>query len=235
MCDHYADLKRDFIYRGDILREVPFVSLDGKTIRVPSSSTDFTQPWIPLWKRKKSGLGAFTPCIADLQLRTAVVLTRTCEAAKFSGVKRVYPAIFLAPIRELSDFASDGETGEEFAEKIAKGFPTEKAGDAPTDCYRFSVVSGCVDHGMQPGLICFREMQPVHLKYLVEATRIARLSERSVQALMTRFLQFMVQRESDDAADREPEGETASTVLHYLQERARERDQAKEQMKRDGS
>ena len=160
--------------------------------------------------------------LAELQLRNAVVLTRTCEADKLSGVRRVYPAVYLAPIRPLSDFESEVETGEQFAEKVAKGFPPETSGGDQTECYRFAFAPPCDAHKMIAGLICFREMQPVHLKYLVDATKLARLSQEGVHAIMYRFTQFMLQRDSDDEGDGAPEAAVSATLQHYKAERQKE-------------
>jgi hypothetical protein len=137
-------------------------------------------------------------------------------------VKRVYPAIFLAPIRPLSDFASEAETGEQFAEKIAKGFPPEETGGDQTECYRFAYIPPCGEHKMEAGLLCFREMQPIHLKYIVDVGKTVRLSQVGVHAVMNRFAQFMLQGESDDHSDAEPEGPTSATIEHYRSERQKE-------------
>ncbi|HET6276263.1 MAG TPA: hypothetical protein VFE16_10080 [Candidatus Cybelea sp.] len=162
------------------------------------------------------------PCVANLRLTKAVVMTRTCEADKFSGVKRVYPALYLAPIRPLSDFGDDDEDGAGFAEGIAKGFPPKEAGGDRRECYRFAFIPACPEHGMEAGLICFREMQPVHLKYLVDAKKLARLSTPSVHAILERFQRFMLQSKDDDQVDNEPEGLVSATVQHYRDERGAE-------------
>jgi hypothetical protein len=149
-------------------------------------------------------------------------MTRTCEGDKFSGVKRVYPALYLAPIRPLSDFSDDHEDGVQFAEAIAKGFPPKDGSGDRTECYRFALVPACAEHHMEAGLVCFREMQPVHLKYLVDAKKPARLSTKSVHALLDRFQKFMMQSEKDDIVDNEKPGAVSSTVTHYKDERKAE-------------
>ncbi len=222
MCEHFVSTKGDFIYRGDIIEDVPFVSLDGKTIYVNNNHPDAKNPFVPLWKRQKASVGALS-CLADLQLRRAVVMTRTCESDKFSGVKRVYPAIYLAPIRPLSDFDREGESGAQFAKKISKGFPPDDETGDVTECYRFAFLPECSEHEVQAGLICFREMQPVHLKYLVDNRKSAHLSRSLVHAVSQRFAQYMMQRETDDASDAEPEGEISRTIATYRNERAAER------------
>ena len=76
---------------------------------------------------------------------------------------------------------------------------------------------------MEAGLVCFREMQPVHLKYLVDARKIARLSTKGVHAVMNRFQNFVLQQARDDEVDEEAETHKSGTV-YALSSRARKRE-----------
>ena len=86
MCDKYAHVKKDFLYRGDVLEDVPFVSLDGKPPLVEHHDARKTHVFIRAWQRRpKLKRDQDVACKAVYQSRRGVVMTRTCEIDKLSG------------------------------------------------------------------------------------------------------------------------------------------------------
>jgi len=220
VCEHYTTLKRDYLYRGDVLTAVPFISHDAGEIRVeapppPKGQPAYTQPaFIPESESTKRQ-GAIA-CVAQLERLHGVVLLRTCEANKRTHRLKVPPAVLVAPIRPFDDFGIDKTTNRPFHELILEGFPANDPTEEPGQCYRFMVLPPCAEHGIPDGgIVCFREAQPVPIRHLLACEKLTRLSIESVNVLDFRYGTYMQQQAEDNVADSAPEGEDSTVVAAF--------------------
>lgn len=101
MCEHYADVKSDYLYRGDVLKAVPFVSLDAGPISVKTPE----DPKLPTFQQApfadEAGVDTVkypVLCVGTLERLNGVVLTRTCEANKRPKQSKVFGSVMVAPI-----------------------------------------------------------------------------------------------------------------------------------------
>ncbi len=217
VCEHYAELKNDYLYRGDVLKSVPFVSLDANEIFIESPE-DAKQPSFQrapfVAEKSVSDLEYPVTCAAGLERLPGVVMLRTCEANKRNSGFKVYGSILVAPIRPFSAFPVDQTTGKPFHELVLNGFPSESA--EPGECYRFMVLPPCSDHCMpEGGMVCFREMQPVPTRHLLGLEKITRLAIPTVGVLDYRFGLYMQQQTEDDAKDNAPLEDDSPIVAAY--------------------
>jgi hypothetical protein len=218
VCKRYERSKHDFLYRGDVLKAVPFVSLDVGEIYVQRTedarSPSFIQaPFEPESQPAEDQDGI--ACVASLTRMTGVVITRTCEANKPYS-KRVSPYVQVAPVRPLDYFGNDKHTGRPFYELVLNGFPNEHPNEEPGQCFRYMVLEPCPDHGLPAGgIICLREMQPVPLGKLLGSQKITRLSIDVVRVLDQRLAMYLGQTEEDNAGDAAPPGEDSAVVRSY--------------------
>lgn len=202
MCNSYTDLKYDYIYRGDIFEDVPFISLDGKAIPIGSDPPELLDPWTldapPPPKTSRRQTQAF---VGSLERLRGVVLHRTCEANRFGGIRKIYPCIHVAPVRPIAHFNMKPDDERAYMEKVLYG-TTDEATGKTTHTWRFMLLPACGHHSMPtPSLVCLREMQPVHAFYLLKCAKVARLSRESVGALVHRTKMFLEQTERDDEED----------------------------------
>lgn len=217
MCEHYAATKGDYLYRGDVLKSVPFVSLDAGDIFIESPD-DTEQPSFQRapFVAESSFADVQYPvtCAAKLERLSGVVMLRTCEGNKRHSGYKIYPSILVAPIRPFDAFPIDKITGRPFHELVLEGFPSD-AGE-PGECYRFMVLPQCGEHGMpQGGMVCFREMQPVPIRHLLGLEKTTRLAIPTVGVLDYRFGLYMQQSAEDDAKDAAPLEEASPIVAAY--------------------
>jgi hypothetical protein len=230
VCEHYADIKRDYLYRGDVLRAVPFVSLDANPISVRAAE----DPKLPTFQQapfadesETAGIKYPVLCVATLERLDGVVLTRTCEANKRPKQSKVFGSVMVAPIRPFNDFAIDKHTGRPFHELVLEGFPADSPDEPPGQCLRFMFLQPCADHGLpNGGLVCFREAQPVPIRHLLNCERVTRLAIPTVGALDYRFSVYMQQTEDDNSQDSAPEGPESPIVAGHkkrITKRAEER------------
>lgn len=225
MCKYYAELKSDYLYRGDVLNAVPFVSLDAGGLLLQAPYGD--QPLISApFEEEQSPHQCSAPrgCVAIVERLPAVVITRTCEANKRWDKKkrRIYPGVMVAPVRPFAEFPVDASTGRPFHELVLEGFPRD-GDEEQGQCYRFMVLPPCNSHGLPDGgMVCFREMQPVHLRHLLLAEKITRLSQISVGVLSERLHAYLEQTEEDYAADGAPEGPPSPIVASFNKKLQRE-------------
>lgn len=231
VCDHYADLKRDYLYRGDVLKAVPFVSLDAEPISVETpedAQPSFRKPAFVL-EEKASNLKYPVACVASLERLPGVVMLRTCEANKRHSGKKIFASILVAPVRRFSEFPNDQVTGRPFHELVLSGFPTDKEGEN-AECFRFMVLPPCSGHGMPDGgMVCLREMQPVPIMHLLGLEKIARLSIPSVGVLDYRFAMFMQQSEDDDEKDAAAPEADSPIIVAYKKNLAKREERRAEQ------
>jgi hypothetical protein len=209
VCEHYAAPKGDYLYRGDVLDAVPFVSLDAEPISIETpedAQPSFRRPEFVLEGTVEERLEYPVSCVASLERLPGVVMLRTCEANKRHSGKKVFASILIAPVRPFGSFPVDQITGRPFHELVLSGFPSDRS-DEVGECFRFMVLPECGDHGMLGGgMVCFREMQPVPIMHLLDRRKITRLAIPTVGILDYRFAMYMQQSEDDDAKDSEPEG-----------------------------
>jgi hypothetical protein len=218
VCNRYAETKGDFLYRGDVLKAVPFVLLDVGDVYVQRpddpKAPSFIQPNFEVEQavnEDKAGVA----CVASLSRMTGVVITRTCEANKPYS-KRVPPFIQVAPVRPLDYFGIDKHTGRPFYELVLQGFPGAHPDEEPGQCFRYMVLEPCPDHGLpNGGLVCLREMQAVPLGKLLGAEKITRLSIDTVRVLDQRLAMYYGQTERDNDGDAAPVGEDSPVVRSH--------------------
>lgn len=220
MCEYYSALKQDYLYRGDVLNAVPFISLDAGEIKIEAPPPEggrpsYTTPAF-VYESERAPVEGPVSCVAQLERLPGVVLLRTCEANKRNSKLKVPPVILVAPIRPFSAFAPDTVTGRPFHELVLDGFPSEDPDGENGQCYRFMVLPPCEVHGLPDGgMVCFREAQPVPLRHLLACSKIARLSLKTVNILDFRFGFYMQQQDEDNAADDAPEGDDSPIVAAY--------------------
>jgi len=228
VCSHYGDLKHDFLYRGDILRDVPFVSLDAGEIQVQSPDMPETPPLLRpqfTFERDHPDRGEKSlVCVANLERLPGIVVLRTCEANKPFNKHKVFGSVLVAPIRPFSEFGTDKNTGIPFHELVLKGFPHLDDPDAPPgDAWRFMVLAPCAVHGLpEGGMVCLREMQPVPIRHLLQCTKIARLAISTVGVLDYRVGMFLQQTEQDNASDDAAEGPDSPIVAKFKRGKEKE-------------
>jgi hypothetical protein len=209
VCSHYAEIKRDYLYRGDVLDAVPFVSLDARDIRVeapPSKDIPsyYRADFIPERDHPQAGKAELA-CVAKLERLPGVVILRTCEANKRPKQRKVFGSVLVAPIRPFDSFALDQHTQRPFHELVLEGFPADDPSEPPGECYRFMLLPLCQQHGLpKGGMICFREMQPVPISHLLSCKRVTRLGLEMVGALDQRIAMYLQQSDDDNEKDAAP-------------------------------
>jgi hypothetical protein len=218
VCNRYEEPKHDYLYRGDVLKAVPFVSLDKGDISIARpedpKTRSFLQPDFEVEQNVNADKDSIA-CVASLTRMMGVVITRTCEGNKPYS-KRVPPYIHVAPVRPLNYFGEDKHTGSPFYELLLKGFPGEHPDEEPGQCFRYMVLEPCIAHGLPDGgIISLREMQPVPLGKCLGATKIARLSIDTVRVLDQRLANYLGQTEIDNANDAAPSGEDSPVVRSH--------------------
>jgi len=228
VCEHYSPLKHDFLYRGDVLRDVPFVSLDAGEIQVLAPEMPDTPPLLrPVFAFERDhprrGQEAMT-CVALLERLPGVVVYRTCEANKPMKKYKMFGSVMVAPIRPFAQFSVDEHTGRPFHELILEGFPNlEIPEEPPGDAWRFMVLMPCAEHGLpEGGIVCFREMQPVPIRHLLGCEKITRLAISTVGVLDYRIGMFFQQTEKDNEGDSAPEGPDSPIVAKYKRGKEKE-------------
>ena len=210
MCKYYGDLKRDFIYRGDIFASVPFLAVD-PPIYLEAIAKNYARPdWLPEHLHKKRSSSDGVNCVAVRTRRPGIVISRTCEANRVGNKIRVAPFIHAAPIRPFADYDDD------FVRGVIGGFRTPVDGEEPGVCKRFVALPKCADHGMQDGgMVCLRELQPVHRDFFADQGSIARLSDAGVRYLVERIHVYFAHSDEDAAGDTADEGEPSDVVLPW--------------------
>jgi hypothetical protein len=231
VCEHYATLKYDYLYRGDVLNAVPFVSLDAEPISVETpedAQPSFRKPAFVL-ESTASDLKYPVACVASLERLPGVVMLRTCEANKKHSGKKIFASILVAPVRRFTEFPVDQSTGRPFHDLVLSGFPTEKEGELG-ECFRFMVLPPCPQHSIPDGgVVCFREAQPIPIMHLLGLEKIARLSIPTVGVLDYRFAMFMQQSENDDEKDAAPPEADSPIVAAYKKRLAKREERRAEQ------
>ncbi|MGI8961821.1 MAG: hypothetical protein ACR2IV_19095 [Bryobacteraceae bacterium] len=207
MCEHYAEIKSDYLYRGDVLKAVPFVSLDANEVYVESPE-EVNQPSFQRasFIAEKSVVKIDYPvtCAAKLERLPGVVMLRTCEGNKRHSGLKIPPVILMAPIRPFTAFPIDKTTNKPFHELVLTGFPQDSE-EEPGECYRFMVLMSCEEHGLPDGgLVCFREAQPVPIRHLLGLEKITRLAIPTVGVLDFRLSMYMQQQDDDNDKDAAP-------------------------------
>jgi hypothetical protein len=203
VCDRYVSPKGDYVYRGDVLEDVPFLSLNGDEIWLRLQGAYSPNAFIEESKRRKPlRRDEDCACYASVRRSVGVVITRTCEGAKAGSTLRTSPRLWVAPIRPAEYYVQDGDPIE-FAQGVERGFINEDG--IKSRCYRFYSVPKCESHRVPGGILSFREMQPIHAAYLIAAKKLARFSLDHTRVLMSMFDDFNRQDAEDDKADEAPE------------------------------
>lgn len=204
MCDYYKEVKFDYLYRGDILESVPFISLDLGEIFVepPADAKKARYQQSPFQPEGETRLSYPVACVASLERLPGVVLLRTCEANKRPKKLKVFGSVLVAPVRPFSAFPVDTHRGKPFHELVLEGFPPDNPDEEPGECYRFMALAPCAVHGMADGgMVCFREAQPVPIRHLLACKKIVRLSIEPVNVMDYRYSMYMQQGDVDNAMD----------------------------------
>jgi hypothetical protein len=102
VCEFYENAKFDYIYRGDIFEDVPFISLDGEPVVIQNDDPNRRgRDFLHTWETKNFREGKEYYALTVVSFGPGVVLSRTCETAKVGGKRKVFPASLVAPIRAL--------------------------------------------------------------------------------------------------------------------------------------
>lgn len=230
MCNRYAQVKHDYLYRGDVLRAVPFTRLDPGplSIRNPfflkqQKESDLRNSYAePSFVDEQTPISEPTLCVARIERLDGLVITRTCEANKRTNARVIPPIVMVAPIRPFDYFPPDEKSKKPFYELVLNGFPSE-SGQEVGDCFRYMVLEPCAAHGLPDGgIVCFREMQPIPTDHLLAARKITRLSIDSVRVLDQRLWNYLGQREPDNVGDSAAEGSDSPLVAAYKARKAKE-------------
>ncbi len=221
VCNHYLATKGDYLYRGDVVEDIPFLAFDGGPIPLQNDDPNRKgRDFIPSYEVKNFRSYKQYNAIANVEFRRGIILSRTCETAKTGGQRKVFPAAHAAPIRPLSDFKTpDDPIGIDYATRILNG----SIGDdgQREEGYRFAYMHPCEQHGLEAGLICFREMQPINGLYLARAEKKVRLATTDVHTVVERLQRCFDQTAEDDEKDAEPATEKGEQLQRW------ERDAAK--------
>lgn len=231
MCSHYSAVKADYLYRGDVLDAVPFVSLDAGEIRVaapPSNEPSYLHPeFVSEMDHPQAGR-ADLACVATLSRLPGVVILRTCEANKRPKQSKVFGSVLVAPIRPFTDFSVDTHTGKQFHELVLDGFPPDNPSEPAGECYRFMVLPDCIEHQMpNGGMVCFREMQPVPIRHLLNCRKITRLAIPTVGAMDFRLAMYLQQDHDDNAKDAAPIEADSEIVAAHRKRREKQAERAR--------